>query len=228
MTLRRDLKELEARGMLRRVHGGAVPANRDVDYSLRLERDHAQKQAIGAAAARLIRSGQTIYVDAGTTGLALARSIREGLPQVTHLRIVSHGITVATELAGRTPYDVELIGGDVYQNALSTVGPAAIAQIAGLRVDLFFMGAGGVDAKGGWTNSNQPEAAIKRAIIGRSKCVYAIVGSAKWRERSFVPIVPFGAIDHWIVDRDLPPDGVRAAKRAGVAIHAADALRVGV
>lgn len=224
MTLRRDLKELEERGLLRRVHGGAVPVNRDVDYSLRLEHDHAQKQAIGHAAARLLRSGQTVYIDAGTTALALARAIRQGLPQITHLRIVSHGITIASELAGQTPYAVELIGGEVYQNALSTVGPAALAQINGLDFDVFFMGAGGVDSNGGWTNSNQPEATIKRAIIARSKRVCAIVGSAKWREVSFAPIVPFDAISHWVVDRELPRDGIQAAKAARVTIHYADAL----
>jgi DeoR family transcriptional regulator, fructose operon transcriptional repressor len=228
MTLRRDLKVLEERGLLRRVHGGAVPANRDVDYSLRLERDHAQKEAIGRAATRLIRSGQTIYIDAGTTGLALAHAIRQGLPQITHLTIVTHGITLATELAGQTPYDVQLIGGDVYQNAMSTVGPAALAQIAGLRFDLFFMAAGGVDARNGWTNSNLPEVAIKRAIIERSKRVYAIVGSAKWGQASFAPIARLGAVQHWIVDRELPKAGVAAAKAARVTIHYADTRRAEV
>lgn len=224
MTVRRDLQELESRGLLRRVHGGAVLLNRDVNYSLRLEHDQAQKQLIGRAATRLLKSGQTVYIDAGTTALDLARAIRQGLPHITHLQIVTHGITIATELAGQTPYSVQLIGGDVYQNALSTVGPTALGQISRLDIDVFFMGAGGVDAIMGWTNSNHVEAVIKRAVIARSKSVCAIVDSSKWGQQSFAPIVPLGEVSRWIVDRGLAHDGVDAANSAGVALNFADGL----
>ncbi len=224
MTVRRDLQELESRGQLRRVHGGAVLLNRDVNYSLRLEHDQAQKQFIGQAATRFLKSGQTVYIDAGTTALALARAIRQGLHQVTHLHIVTHGIPIATELAGNTPYSVQLIGGDVYQNALSTVGPTALAQISGLDIDLFFMGAGGVDASMGWSNSNHVEAEIKRTVIKRSKATCVIADGAKWGQQSFAPIVQLGEVSRWIVDRGLIAEGAAAAAAAGVAVTFADAL----
>jgi DeoR/GlpR family transcriptional regulator of sugar metabolism len=222
MTIRRDLTELEARGLLRRVHGGAVLLNRDVNYALRLEHDQAQKRLIGRAATRLLKSGQTVYIDAGTTALELARAIRQGLPHITHLHIVTHGITIATELAGQTPYSLQLIGGEVYQNALSTVGPSALAQIADLNIDLFFMGAGGVDSAAGWTNSNHIEAVVKRAVLARSKGVCAIADSGKWGQQSFAPIVPFADVPRWIVDRGLAPEAVNAARRDGVALSFAD------
>ena len=222
MTVRRDLQELESRGLLRRVHGGAVLLNRDVNYSLRLEHEQAQKKLIGLAGTRLLKSGQTVYIDAGTTALELARAIRQGLPHITHLHIVTHGITVATELAGQTPYSVQLIGGEVYQNALSTVGPTAVAQIGDLDIDLFFMGAGGVSAATGWTNSNHIEAVVKRAVIARSKSVCAIVDSSKWEQDSFAPIVPFGEIARWLVDRAISEQAQAAAKRSGVAISFAE------
>ena len=192
MTVRRDLQELEARGLLRRVHGGAVLLNRDVHYSQRLEHDQAKKQLIGQAATHFLKSGQTVYIDAGTTGLTLARAIRQVLNHITHLHIVTHGIPIAIELAGQTPYAVQLIGGDVYQNALSTVGPTALAQIAGLSIDVFFMGAGGVDGAIGWSNSNLVESVVKRAVIQRSKAVCAIADSTKWGVQSYAPIVPLG------------------------------------
>jgi DeoR/GlpR family transcriptional regulator of sugar metabolism len=223
MTVRRDLQELESRGQLRRVHGGAVLLNRDVNYSLRLAHDQAQKQLIGHAATHFLKSGQTVYIDAGTTALALARAIRQGLNHITHLHIVTHGITIATELAGQTPYSVQLIGGDVYQNALSTVGPTALAQIAGLQIDVFFMGAGGVDGAMGWTNSNHVEAVVKRKAIERSKTVCAIADSTKWGQQSYAPIVPLGEVSRWIVDRALPAAGAAAAGAVGVAITYADA-----
>jgi len=137
---------------------------------------------------------------------------------VTHLHIVTHGISIATELAGRTPYQLQLIGGEVYQNALSTVGPVALAQIGELNFDLFFMGAGGVDADAGWTNSNHVEAVVKRAVIARSKSVVAICDSAKWGQASFAPIVPFEGVTRWIVDRGLAREGVEAARAAGITL----------
>ena len=218
MTVRRDLAELETRGLLRRVHGGAVMLNRDVEYAQRLELGQAEKQMVGQTATRLLKSGQTVYLDAGTTALEMARAIAQGLPQVTHLHIVTHGISIATELAGRTPYQLQLIGGEVYQNALSTVGPVALAQIGELNFDLFFMGAGGVDADAGWTNSNHVEAVIKRAVIARSKSVVAICDSAKWGQASFAPIVPFEGVTRWIVDRGLAREGVEAARTAGITL----------
>jgi DeoR/GlpR family transcriptional regulator of sugar metabolism len=224
MTVRRDLADLELRGLLRRVHGGAVMLNRDVDYAQRLELVPAQKQQVGRAATRLLKSGQTVYLDAGTTSFEMARAIVQGLPQVTHLHIVTHGINIASELAGRTPYHLQLIGGEVYQNALSTVGPVALAQILNLKIDLFFMGAGGVDSAQGWTNSNHVEAVIKRAVIARSKSVCAICDSTKWGQESFAPIVPFDVVTRWIVDRDLAREGVEAARAAGMTLSYAENL----
>lgn len=224
MTVRRDLAELETRGLLRRVHGGAVLVNRDIEYARRLELGQAEKQQIGRAACRLLKSGQTIYLDAGTTAFEMARAMTQGLPHVTHLHVVTHGISIASELAGRTPYQLQLIGGEVYQNALSTVGPVALAQIGSLDFDAFFMGAGGVDAVSGWTNSNHVEAVIKRAVIARSKKVCAICDSLKWGQQSYAPIVPFGGVMRWIVDRGLAREGLEAARTAGIALSYVDAM----
>jgi len=110
----------------------------------------------------------------------------------------------------------------VYQNALSTVGPSALAQIGGLNFDIFFMGAGGVDTTQGWTNSNHVEAVIKRAVIERSKTVCAIADSGKWGQQSYAPIVPFGAVGHWIVDSALTPTAIEAARGAGITLSFTD------
>ncbi|MGF1642045.1 MAG: DeoR/GlpR family DNA-binding transcription regulator [Thiotrichales bacterium] len=223
MTVRRDLAELETRGLLRRGHGGAVMLNRDVEYSQRLELGHAEKQRVGQTATRLLKNGQTVYLDAGTTSLELARALCQGLPNISQLHIVTHGISIATELAGRTPYHLQLIGGEVYQNALSCVGPTALAQIAELDIDLFFLGAGGVDREAGWTNSNHVEAVVKRAVIARSKSVVAICDSAKWGQASFAPILPLAGVTRWIVDRGLAREGIEAARAAAITLTWAEA-----
>lgn len=224
MTLRRDLKTLEERGQLKRVHGGAVLLNSDVNYNLRLQQDQIKKQSIGMAATRFLKSGQTIYIDAGTTTLEMARAIRQGLPHITDLKIVTHGITIATELAGQTPYGLQLIGGDVYQNAVSTVGPIALAQIAELNIDYFFMAAVGVDKEAGWSNSNHVEAVVKRAVIERSKEVCALADSSKWGHQSYAAIVPFERIPKWVVNRGLSEAGIAAANAAHVELTFADSI----
>jgi DeoR/GlpR family transcriptional regulator of sugar metabolism len=94
-----------------------------------------------------------------------------------------------------------------------------------LNIDLFFMGAGGVDGAQGWTNSNHVEAVIKRAVMARSKSVCAICDSAKWGQQSFAPIVPFAGLNRWIVDRGLAREGVAAARAAGIHLTYPEASR---
>jgi DeoR/GlpR family transcriptional regulator of sugar metabolism len=224
MTLRRDLAEMEKRGLLRRVHGGAVLLHRDLDFAKRLEQGDAQKQWVGRAATRLLKSGQTVYLDAGTTACEMARAIAQGLPHVSDLTIVTHGISIAAELAGRTPYQLQLIGGDIYQNALSTVGPVALAQIANLSIDVFFLAPGAVDTHAGWSNSNLVEALVKRAVVARSKSVVSICDSAKWRQESFATIIALDGVSRWVVDRGLTAEGIEAAKAAGITLIYADGM----
>jgi DeoR/GlpR family transcriptional regulator of sugar metabolism len=222
MTVRRDLQVLEARGMLKRVHGGAVMADRDVIYQIRAQMGLSQKQQIGRAAARLIHSGQSIYLDAGTTSLEIARAIRSNLPEITHLTIVTHGINIANELSGQTPHRLILIGGEVYQNAFSTVGPAAEAQVLSRQYDIFFMAAGGVDLETGWSNTNFAEAVIKRAALAQSRVTYAVADSSKWASPLQVSVCPFESAKKWLVDRELPASAMAAADAAGIEMVFAD------
>ncbi|WP_413197188.1 DeoR/GlpR family DNA-binding transcription regulator [Pararobbsia alpina] len=222
MTVRRDLQVLEAQGLLRRVHGGAVLVNPDIEYPIRAREGQSQKHRIGRCAAGLIRNGMAIYLDSGTTAMELALVIKEGLPGVSELSIVTHGINIAIELSGHTTYGVHLIGGELYHNGLSTVGPVALTQIAQLHFDLFFMGARGIDATVGWTNSNQLETQLKHAAIAQSRQVCAIADSAKWGQRGFAPIVPFNDIPVWVSDEDLPDTAREAADAAGMTLIIAD------
>lgn len=216
MTVRRDLRVLEEQGLLRCVHGGAVLVDAEVEYPLRAREGQTQKQRIGRRAAELIRDGMTIYLDSGSTAMELALQIKEGLVGVNQLSIATHGINLAIELAGHPAYNVHLIGGELYHNGLSTVGPVALAQIAQSHFDVFFMGARGVDLAAGWTNSNQFETQLKHIAIAQSRQVCAIVDSAKWGQRGFATIVPFEQIPVWICDADLPEAARDAAMSAGV------------
>jgi DeoR/GlpR family transcriptional regulator of sugar metabolism len=216
MTVRRDLRVLEEQGLLRRVHGGAVLVDAEVEYPLRAREGQTQKQRIGRRAAELIRDGMTIYLDSGSTAMEVALRIKEGLPGVNQLSVATHGVNLAIELAGHPAYNVHLIGGELYHNGLSTVGPVALAQIAQSHFDVFFMGARGIDLVAGWTNSNQFETQLKHVAIAQSRQVCAIADSAKWGQRGFATIVPFEQIPVWICDDDLPEAAQDAATSAGI------------
>jgi DeoR family transcriptional regulator of aga operon len=216
MTLRRDLQEMHDAGLLKRVHGGALPIGRDTEFGVRIQEGSSQKQQIGTAAAGLIQDGWSIYLDAGTTSMEVARAIQQGLKNVKRLAIVTNGINIAAELVGRTPYDIYAIGGEIYAAGVSAVGPMTLAQVANFHFDLFFMGARGVDAEVGWTNTNHLETQVKHAVMDRSRQVCAIVDSNKWGQRALVSVVPFGAVTHWVSDARLPQAARDAASAQGV------------
>jgi DeoR/GlpR family transcriptional regulator of sugar metabolism len=223
MTLRRDLQEMHDAGLLKRVHGGALPIGRDTEFGVRIQEGSSQKQQIGTAAAGLIQDGWSIYLDAGTTSMEVARAIQQGLKNVKRLAIVTNGINIAAELVGRTPYDIYAIGGEIYAAGVSAVGPMTLAQVANFHFDLFFMGARGVDAEVGWTNTNHLETQVKHAVMERSRQVCAIVDSNKWGQRALVSVVPFGAVTHWVCDARLPQAARDAASAQGVELVIAGA-----
>jgi len=121
MTVRRDLNELENEGLIRRTHGGAVSETLgqiDLDYSARRTQHARAKRQIGAAAAELVRPGDVIFLDAGTTVLAMT----EFLTSLNPLTVVTHSLTVVERLGGREGIDVFLLGGQVRRDLMSVVG----------------------------------------------------------------------------------------------------------
>lgn len=218
MTLRRDLQEMHDAGLLKRVHGGAIALGRDTEFGVRTQEGSQQKQQIGAAAAGLIQNGWSVYLDAGTTAMEVARAIVAGLKDVRTLSIVTNGVNIATELVGRTPYDLYSIGGEIYPAGVSAVGPMTLAQLENFHFDLFFMGARGVDAEVGWTNTNHLETQVKHAVIARSRQVCAVVDSHKWGRRALVSVAPLGAVTHWVCDAGLPQQARAAAAGQGVSL----------
>eukprot|EP01042_Synura_sphagnicola_P010848 gene10848-13893_t len=110
-TIRRDMRDMAAAGLLQRVHGGALPLSPDLpDYTARKSRATAEKQALAAAAVALIHPGQMVFLDGGTTNAEIARR----LPQNAGLTLVTHSPTIAAEMEPRADVDVILIGGKLY------------------------------------------------------------------------------------------------------------------
>jgi DeoR/GlpR family transcriptional regulator of sugar metabolism len=174
-TIRRDLRDLAAEGLLTRVHGGALPASPTIaNLAGRRGMASGEKQALARAGAKLVEAGQTVFIDGGTTNLELVRSLSRDID----ITIITHSPTIASALEGHRAA-VILIGGTLYKHSMVAVGAAAIADIARVRADLCFIGLTGLHPGEGGTTGDFEEAAVKRAILARSAEAAVLLTSEK-------------------------------------------------
>jgi DeoR family fructose operon transcriptional repressor len=177
-TIRRDLTVLERHGLLRRVHGGAIPVERLGFEPAVAARDTvlvAEKERIAKAALSELPSEGAVLLDAGTTTGRLA----EILPADRELTIVTNSIPIVTTLAGRTNLTVLFLGGRVRGRTLATVDTWALGALADTFVDVAFLGTNGVSAERGLTTPDPAEAAVKRAMIAASRRTVVLADHSK-------------------------------------------------
>jgi len=215
-TTRRDLDTLERRGLIRKMHGGAALASQDQGYQDRAALHQGRKTDLAQTALGLIRPGQTVYLDAGTTARSVAQALRR-TPELTRtLRVVTHGIDVAYELNGECPLYV--VGGEVYGSTFSLTGPDALDTVRRYRYDLFLVGCTSIDPTRGPTNSNLIEAQQKAAIIAQSTRTALIADSSKWGPPGFATFARFDQLRDWVTDH-APADARAAFEAHGVQVH---------
>jgi DeoR/GlpR family transcriptional regulator of sugar metabolism len=210
-TIRRDLVRLDNQGVLRRVHGGAAAFSTHVGseaaFDDRTSLASSAKSAIGAVAAGLVTSGQTVVFDVGTTAMEAARA----LP----------ALLVAAELAARPGIDVLVCGGRVRRGDLAVSNAQAVSFFADLRADIAFVGSGGVDAEAGLTDFYLDEIATRRVILANSVRSYALADSSKLARVAPHRVCGLEELTAVITDRQPPRALLRAAERAGTQIYAA-------
>lgn len=223
MTLRRDLADLEAQGIARRVHGGAVLASdRDPGYWLRHRTNPLEKRSIGALAASMVGDGEIVYIDTGTTNLEVARSLlRRSLEEELQVRVVTHAVNVAAELSGHRGIVVHMIGGEVFPETLGTTGPQALEYIRSLNFDLFFLGVTGGEVAGGWTNNSPVGVDLKQVVLKRARKSYVVADASKWGRRGFLRVAPIDGVNGWITDRSLPSSARRVLAAKGLDVRIA-------
>ena len=215
-TIRRDLREMAADGLLLRVHGGAMPIAPELpDYSTRLTVATAEKETLGAAAAAMIEPHMIVFLDGGTTNLAIARALPTHFP----FTIITHSPTIAASLEHHPVADVILIGGRIYKHSLVAVGAAAAEAIARLRVDLFFLGVTAVHVSGGFSTGDYEEAAIKRAIAAVSKQTHVAVTAEKLDATSPYHILPVIGVDSILVSGNVPHAQLEPYREAGANVR---------
>ncbi|AKJ29517.1 DeoR/GlpR family DNA-binding transcription regulator [Caldimonas brevitalea] len=218
-TIRRDLRELARAGLLQRVHGGALPASPAVaTLNVREHLCATEKIALGRAAARLIRPGQLVFVDGGTTTQQLVRHLPAGL----RATIVTHSPIIAAELAEQPEIEVVLIGGRLYKHSMVSVGAAAVEAIGRIRADLYLMGITGLHAEAGLSTGDLEEAYIKRALMAQAAETVALASSDKLGRASAYCIAPVTALTSLLVSTQADEAAVAPLRALGLQVDRAD------
>jgi DeoR/GlpR family transcriptional regulator of sugar metabolism len=214
-TIRRDLRELAGEGLLQRVHGGALPASKALgDLPTRRDVSADDKAEIAKVAAGMVREGQIVFLDGGTTTIKIARA----LPRALKATVVTHSPDVATALLDHPGVDVELIGGRVYKHSNVSVGTVAIEAIGQIRTDLYFMGVTGIHPEHGLTTGDREEAAVKRAICRQAAETIVLGSREKLGAVSAYSVISLDDVDGLIVSRKCPEDLLSPLRRAPVQI----------
>jgi DeoR/GlpR family transcriptional regulator of sugar metabolism len=222
-TIRRDLDYLAEQRLLTRTHGGAMSpgerATADTPFENRITVHQAAKQAIGAAAAKLISDGETVLVNGGTTTLEVVRALGDK----RDLTLVTNNLRVPGELPANVVRDLYVIGGACRIASMVTIGPVGFAGTQGISADVAIIGVGGVSGETGLSTSNLSEAQMIGQMIESASRVVVVADSSKFTRNSFVHICDLTEVSVLVTDRTPPDDLVAALDAANVALETADA-----
>lgn len=219
-TIRRDLTDLEDRGVIRRVHGGAIPAERfraEPGLAEKASRLADEKRRIAKQAVALVPEGGTILLDAGTTTLALARA----LPTEIELTAVTNDLGIAQELTARPNLNVLMLGGRVRRRVLSTVDDWALRILRDVAVDVAFIATNGVSVDRGLSTPDVAEAAVKRAMIATGTQVVLLADHTKVSDEHFARFGDISDVDVFVTDAGLSADEAARFREAGVEVNVA-------
>jgi DeoR family glycerol-3-phosphate regulon repressor len=220
-TVRRDLALLSERGVVRKVHGGAVHAQTALEspYGDRSLAAKAEKQAIANRAAELFEPGDSMLIDSGSTTAAFA----EALGRAGRFTVITNSIIVAKKLwnsARRS--EVYLLGGHYSGENHETVGPHAIEEIQRLHADHAVLTIGAIDPTGIFMDYNADEAYIARAMIANARQTTVLADSSKLGRQALFQVCDARQVDR-LVTNDVPPQALGEALRlAGVEVLVAD------
>lgn len=213
-TIRRDLDALERQGLLRRVHGGAIPADRlgfEPGISARDSVAAQEKERIAKAALDELDGATTVLLDAGTTTARLAAM----LPADRELTVVTNALPIASVLAARPNVTLLLLGGRVRGTTMATVDEWALDVLGDLTADVAFLGTNGFSVERGLTTPDRAEAAAKKAMLAASRRTVVLADSAKHGADQFVRFGRLDQVDALITDTGLTAADAAALSAAG-------------
>ncbi len=196
-SVRRDLRDLAAAGLCQRVYGGAVPVSAAIaDYRSREIIEPESKQRVARRAVDLIRQGDRVILDGGTTTLAVARS----LPPDLAATVVTHSPTIAAALVDHPTIEILLLGGRIYKHSAVACGAATVEAAQAISADLFLLGVTGVHPEHGLTTGDPEEAAMKRALAARAADTYVLASAEKLGAVSPYKVLDLHAVSGIVTD----------------------------
>jgi DeoR family transcriptional regulator of aga operon len=218
VTIRADLSALESVGALTRTHGGALPPeDRDEPLDVKQLQHHAEKVRIAQAAVALIRDGETLILDSGTTTAEIARAIRKA--ELKSINVITNALNVAAILMDVESVRLIVPGGILRRESNSLSGPMAEAALATLQADRLYLGADGLDPEIGVMTPHLQEAELNAKMIRISRQVVVVADSSKLIRRNISLIAKVDQIHMLITDRAAPAAAVNELRRRGVEVR---------
>jgi DeoR/GlpR family transcriptional regulator of sugar metabolism len=217
VTIRKDLDLLESQGLLLRVHGGAMVSGRgrlEQHFAAREQQHLDEKRRIAQAAARLIQSGQRIFLDGSTTSLQVARLLKDR----EDLTVVTNGLYTALELNFSPGVTTIVVGGTLRRRSSSLVGSLSAELVQRLRIDAGFFGAQAVTAEG-LMEGDLDEAQLKQRMVQIAALTVGIVDSSKFGKTAFSVFALPHELDRVITDAAAPPHVIDALQRKEIAVE---------
>jgi len=201
MTIRRDLAGLEEHGRILRVHGGAIASGR-LAYESAFEVKKAQnieaKKAIGEMAAKLVGPKDVVFIDTGTTALAVARAMRQRSPRI----IITSNLAAALEFVGAGNIRILVTGGELSHQSPDLYGEWALRVLSSIHVDVAFFGCDAVDATG-FCASDTRSAAVSQLMLSRSQLKYLVADSSKFGRHAMCLVANLREVDGIVTDSGL-------------------------
>ncbi len=223
VTARTDLDALVESGAARRVHGGAVSASTapEAPVEQTSQADTASKSAIGRRAAGLIDAGQSVFLDVGSTALAVAEALVDRT-ELHDVVVVTNGLATALALEPAIPrISVIVTGGSLRPLQHSLVNPMAQQLLASVHADVAILGCNGIDVDAGVTNVNLPEAEIKRAMVEASDRVIITADSSKLARITVGHVALLSQVDTIVTDAEADRAVVDELRAAGATVSLA-------
>jgi DeoR family fructose operon transcriptional repressor len=218
-TVRRDLAALDKAGVVRRVHGGAVPVRAlhlvEPGVGVRESTRADYKDAIAVAAIEFFPlSGASVLLDAGTTTARIAALV----PTDRELVVVTNSVPIAARLAAFSSVSLQVLGGRVRGVTQAAVGEQALRVLDTLRVDIAFIGTNAISARHGLSTPDSEEAAVKRAMVRCANYVVVAADSTKVGREDFVSFAPISSVDTLITDAEITEADRRILVDEGVEV----------
>jgi DeoR family transcriptional regulator, aga operon transcriptional repressor len=215
-TVRKDLRYLAERGVMARAYGGAIDSNAvggsqaEPPYEAKRTVHLEEKRRIGQRAAALVKAGDTIAIDSGTTAIQLA----EALPNID-VTVVTNDFGVLTALTPKSNINIVMLGGELRRKNMAFYGGLTVEALGALHVDMLFLGVDGFDLERGITTHYEPEALLNRKMVEAARLVIAITDSSKFGKICLHRIISVGELNTLITDSSAPEEIRQASQQLG-------------